>query len=108
MFRVLVGSIIVRLRLSTNGWTNLSLFPSPLPYLLCIANKGKENSSQNLDAVNILWPLRLVEVDNRLCLKCNVIEDEIHFLTKCSLFDTKRQKFLKELKSVSKYLALNL
>ena len=29
--------------------------------------------------------------------KCNVIEDEIHFLTKFSLFDTRRQKFLKEL-----------
>ena len=38
-----------------------------------------------------------IEVDNRLCLKCNVIEDEIHFLTKCRVFDTTRQKFLKDL-----------
>ena len=40
---------------------------------------------------------RSIQVDNRLCLKRNVIEDEIHFLAKRSLFDTTRQKFLKEL-----------
>ena len=38
-----------------------------------------------------------IEVDNGLCLKCNVIEDEIHFLTECRVFDTTREKFLKDL-----------
>ena len=38
-----------------------------------------------------------IEVDNMLCLKCGVVEDEIHSGTKCRLFDTRRQKLLKEL-----------
>ena len=36
---------------------------------------------------------------NRLCQVCNVIEDECHFLLKCSLYKNCRQSFLENLKS---------
>ena len=36
---------------------------------------------------------------NRLCQVCNVIEDECHFLLKCSLYKNCRHSFLENLKS---------
>ena len=36
---------------------------------------------------------------NRLCQVCNVIEDECHFLLKCSLYKICRNSFLENLKS---------
>ena len=36
---------------------------------------------------------------NRLCQVCNVVEDEQHFLLKCSLYENSRKLFLEKLKS---------
>ena len=33
----------------------------------------------------------------RLCPKCNEIEDEVHFISNCALFDTVRKKFIQEI-----------
>ena len=33
----------------------------------------------------------------RLCPKCNEIEDAIHFISSCALFDTVRKKFIQEI-----------
>ena len=32
-------------------------------------------------------------VDQRLCHKCNLVEDEIHFLITCSIYETERSPF---------------
>ena len=71
------------------------------PYLLCVTNRGKRQSMSKLRRNNHSLVIetgrhKKLEVDNRLCLKCNVIEDEIHFFTKCRVFDTTRQRFLKD------------
>ena len=36
---------------------------------------------------------------NRLCKHCNVVEDEMHFLLKCSMYDSCRSDFLKDFES---------
>ena len=33
--------------------------------------------------------------ENRLCSICNVLEDEFHFVFKCSLYNDERQSFIK-------------
>ena len=38
-----------------------------------------------------------MQVNERLCPKCNEIEDEIHFISSCALFDTVRKKFIQEI-----------
>ena len=38
-----------------------------------------------------------LEIKERLCPKCNEIEDEIHFISSCALFDTARKKFIQEI-----------
>ena len=38
-----------------------------------------------------------LQVNERLCPKCNEIGDEIHFISSCGLFDTVRKKFIQEI-----------
>ena len=39
-----------------------------------------------------------MQIDERQCPKCNnEIEDEIHFISSCALFDTVRKKFIQEI-----------
>ena len=38
-----------------------------------------------------------LQVNERLCPKCNEIEDEIHFICSCALSDTVRKKFIQEI-----------
>ena len=37
-----------------------------------------------------------LEVAERLCKKCNKVEDEIHFLIECKLYDSVRKKFFSD------------
>ena len=37
-----------------------------------------------------------LEVAERLCKKCNKIEDKIHFLIECKLYDSMRKKFFSD------------
>ena len=39
-------------------------------------------------------------VEGRLCLNCNKVEDELHFLIECELFTIVRKKFLKDLSEI--------
>ena len=64
--------------------------------------QGKRQSLSKFRCSNHLLAIetgrhKKIEVDNMLCLKCSVIEDETHSRTKCRSFDTTRQKLLKEL-----------
>ena len=43
---------------------------------------------------------RKLQVNERLCPKCNEIEDEIHFISSCTLFDTVRKKFIQEITEI--------
>ena len=37
-----------------------------------------------------------LEIADRICKKCNRVEDETHFLIECSLYTVTRQKFYKD------------
>ena len=74
-------------------------------YVSQTANRRKRQSMSKLRYSNHSLAIetgrhKKIEVHNRLYLKCNVVEDEIHFLTKCKVFDTTKQKFLKELVAI--------
>ena len=38
-----------------------------------------------------------LQVNERLCPKSNEIEEDIHFISSCALFDTVRKKFIEEI-----------
>ena len=42
-----------------------------------------------------------LEVAERLCKKCNTVEDEIHFLIECKLYDSVRKKFFSDSNIIS-------
>ena len=42
-----------------------------------------------------------LNVGERLCKKCNKVEDEIHFLIECKLYDSVRKKFFSDSNIIS-------
>ena len=67
------------------------------PYLLMITNKESRRKLSKLRCGNhdlaIETARKKQAVEERLCLNCNKVEDELHFLMKCELFTAVREKF---------------
>ena len=41
-----------------------------------------------------MWRHNNIDLDNRLCEKCRVIEDEEHFLTQCTKYNEKKRNII--------------
>ena len=72
------------------------------PYLLMITNKESRRKLSklrcgNLDLAIETGRYKKQAVEERLCLNCNKVEDELHFLMECELFTIVREKFFKDL-----------
>ena len=69
------------------------------PYLLCVTKREKQQCMSKLRCSNHSLAIEVgrhkkLQINERLCPKCNEIEDEIHFISSCALFDTVRKKFI--------------
>ena len=72
------------------------------PYLLMITNKESRRKlsklrSGNHDLAIETGRYKKQAVEKRLCLNCNKVEDELHFLMECELFTIVREKCFKDL-----------
>ena len=72
------------------------------PYLLMITNKGSGRKLSKLRCGNHDLAIKTARykkqaVEERLCLNCNKVEDELHFLMECELFTIVWEKFFKDL-----------
>ena len=72
------------------------------PYLLCVTKTEKRQCLSKLRCSNHSLIIEVgrhkkLQVNERLCPKCNEIEDEIQFISSCALFDTVRKKFIQEI-----------
>ena len=69
------------------------------PYLLVIKNKENRRSicklrCGNHDLAIETGRFNKIPLEERVCTRCeNKVEDELHFLTECELFDIVREKF---------------
>ena len=71
-------------------------------YLLCVTKREKRQCMSTLRCSNHSLAIEVgrhkkLQVNDRLCPKCNEIKDEIHFISSCALFDTVRNKFIQEI-----------
>ena len=69
------------------------------PYLLCVTKREKRQCMSKLRCSNHSLAIEVgrhikLQINERLCPKCNEIEDEIHFISRSALFDTVRKKFI--------------
>ena len=67
------------------------------PYLINVNNSNFRNalskircSSHDLAIEKGRHSKPKTAIENRLCFNCNVLEDEIHFICKCPLYDLER------------------
>ena len=73
------------------------------PYLLVIKNKENRRNICKLRCGNHhlaieTGRLKKIPIEERVCTRCeNKVEDELHFLTECELFDIVREKFLNDI-----------
>ena len=72
------------------------------PYLLFVTKREKRQCLLKLRCSNHSLAIEVgrhknLQVNERLCPKCNEIEDEIHFISSCTLFNTVRKKFIQEI-----------
>ena len=63
------------------------------PHLLCVTKREKRQCMSKLRCSNHSLGIEVgrhkkLQVNERLCPMCKVIEDEIHFISSCALFDT--------------------
>ena len=75
------------------------------PYLLIIKDKEVRRSISKLrcgnhDLMIETGRYKKQPVEERLCPKCNCVEDEVHFLTECELFSITREKFVKDIRVI--------
>ena len=75
--------------------------------LLCVTKRekwqymSKPRCSNHSLAIEVMRHKKL-QVNERLCPKCNEIEDEIHSISSCTLFATVRKKFIQEIIEIDK------
>ena len=75
-------------------------------YLLVIKNKENRRNicklrCGNTDLAIETGRLKKIPLEERVCTICeNKVEDELHFLTECELFDIVREKFLNDIKEI--------
>ena len=72
------------------------------PHLLCVTKREKRQCMSKLRCSNHSLAIEVgrhkkLQINKRLCPKRNEIEDEIHFISSCALFDTVRKKFIQEI-----------
>ena len=80
-------------------------------YLTCVKEKKYRNALSRLRCSSHMLEVERgrharpkVEYENRLCPKCNVVEDEIHFITQCSLYNKNRNEMFDKLTQVYPYI----
>ena len=61
--------------------------------MIGLLQKSTEQRTRSLGVEFYRYGLNRVPVNERLCETCNLVEDEIHVLLQCSMFDDIRARF---------------
>ena len=75
------------------------------PYLLLLKDKEVRQSISKLRCGNHDLMIKTGQykkqpVEERLCPKCNCVEDEVHFLTEFELFSITHENFVKDIRVI--------